>query len=93
MAPSPTVLASTALDRFARIHSTSSPPEHTGEQVETRGEVLEKVYTKSIPTVIVWDGSVLGLSEDDDVWDGMEDIGFSDEDEDIVGRRKRAKEP
>ena len=96
MAPSPTVLASTALDRFARIHSTSSPPEHMGEQVETRGEVLEKVYTKSIPTVIVWDGSVPGLSEgkeNDDVWDGMEDIGFSDEDEDIVGRRKRAKEP
>lgn len=101
IAPSPTFLASTALDRFARIHSTSSPPEHAGEQVEKKGEVLEKVYTKSIPTVIVWNGDVSWLSEenddsgddseDDDVWDGMEDVGISDDDEDIASRRKRAK--
>jgi len=88
-------LASTALDRFARIHSTSSPPEHAGKQVEKRGEVLQKVYTKSIPSVIIWDGNVSVLSEDkenDDVWDGMEGVGFSDDDGDIVGRRKRAKD-
>lgn len=101
IAPSPTFLASTALDRFARIHSTSSPPEHAGEQVVKKGDVLEKVYTKSIPTVIVWNGDVSWLSEenddsgddseDDDVWDGMEDVGISDDDEDIVSRRKRAK--
>lgn len=87
-------MASTALDRFARIHSTPSPPEHAGEQVEKKGEVLQKVYTKSIPSVIIWDGNVSVLSKDkenDDVWDGMEDVGFSDDDGDIAGRRKRAK--
>lgn len=66
-----------------------------------KGDVLEKVYTKSIPTVIVWNGDVSWLSEenddsgddseDDDVWDGMEDVGISDDDEDIASRRKRAK--
>lgn len=51
--------------------------------------MLEKVYSKSIPTVVVWDGDhssvkptvasskVTGEGDDDDgdeVWDNMEDI-------------------
>ena len=91
MAPSPTLVASTALDRFARIHSTSIPPEQAGQQVQRKGQILDKVYTKSIPTVVIWDGNVAdtGLKvdkgdegendcEDENVWDTLENVGDSD---------------
>jgi ribosome biogenesis protein NSA1 len=91
IAPSPTFVTSTALDRFARIHSTSIPPQQVGQQVEKKGEVIDKVYTKSIPTVVIWDGDVAntGLnldsgneaendSEDENVWDRLENVGDSD---------------
>ena len=58
IAPSPTVMASTALDRFVRIHCTPLPPQQAGQQVEKKGEILDKVYVKSIPTVIIWDGDI-----------------------------------
>jgi ribosome biogenesis protein NSA1 len=91
IAPSPTCVASTALDRFARIHSTSILPKQLGQQVEKKGEVLDKVYTRSIPTVVIWDGDVSiarshidradkgeNDSDDDNVWDTLENVGDSD---------------
>ncbi|KAH9066430.1 hypothetical protein EDB87DRAFT_1679166 [Lactarius vividus] len=55
MAPSPAGLASTALDRYARVHSTFSPPAEAGQPQNNKGTVLERVYLKSIPTCVVWD--------------------------------------
>lgn len=77
LAPSPSVLASSSLDRYARIHSFFPPPP-PGEQQEHKGEVLEKIYMKSIPTVVVWDQnetsgvkSPPASNNDDDVWETM----------------------
>ncbi|TFY63991.1 hypothetical protein EVJ58_g2931 [Rhodofomes roseus] len=95
VAHSPSVLASVAQDRFLRLHSTFPPPKEPGQQQEHKGEVLDKLYMKAVPTVVVWDQSadasqaVQGAEEageeaddDDDVWDAMEDV----EDEETGGR-------
>lgn len=55
MAPSPAGLVSTALDRYARVHSTYPPPAEAGQPQNNKGTVLEKMYLKSIPTCVVWD--------------------------------------
>ena len=59
--------------------------------MEKKGEVLDKVYTRSIPTVVIWDGDVSiarshidradkgeNDSDDDNVWDTLENVGDSD---------------
>ncbi|RDB21318.1 WD repeat-containing protein 74 [Hypsizygus marmoreus] len=80
IAPSPSVLGSASLDRFARIHSTFPPPLQAGHRQERKGEVLEKVFLKSTPTVIVWDQVVtpttgpMAAAEEDDIWETMENI-------------------
>jgi ribosome biogenesis protein NSA1 len=56
MTPSPTGLVSTALDRYARVHSTFPPPIEAGQAQDDKGAVLEKVYMKSVPTCVIWDG-------------------------------------
>lgn len=102
IAPSPTFVASTGLDRFACIHSTSVLPQQAGNQVEKKGQVLDKIYTKSIPTVVIWDGDVTntGLnvdkpdeeendSEDENVWDALQNVGDSGE-EDAPRSTKRS---
>ena len=68
MAPGPAHLVSTALDRFARVHSTFSPPE-AGQ--DDKGAVLKKVYMKNIPTCIVWDGVADDEAADSDNDDNM----------------------
>jgi len=80
LAPSSSVLASSSLDRYARIHSCFPPPQPAQQQVH-KGEVLEKIYMKSIPTVIVWDKNETfagnrpsAPNHDDDVWEAMEHI-------------------
>jgi ribosome biogenesis protein NSA1 len=91
IAPSPTLVASTALDRFARIHSTSLLPQQAGQQVEKKGVVLDKIYMTSIPTVIIWDGHDMNLraedkesdSEDENVWNDMEGISDSDGEDEV----------
>ena len=55
MAPSPAGLVSTALDRYARVHSTYPPPAEAGQPQDNKGAVLEKVYLKSVPTCVIWD--------------------------------------
>ncbi|KAJ4488010.1 hypothetical protein J3R30DRAFT_3279714 [Lentinula aciculospora] len=88
IAPSPTLMVSVAQDRYCRLHSTFPAPDQPGKQQEHKGEVLEKIFAKSTPIVIVWDGdrfaskatsSSKELGEriddsDDDVWDNMQDV-------------------
>ena len=80
LAPSPHGLASSALDRYVRIHSTFPPPTEVGQQQERQGAVLEKIYLKSTPTVVVWDQNTSSIEqevtphEDDDVWGTMESV-------------------
>ena len=68
MAPSPAGLISTALDRYARVHSTYPPPAEAGQPQNDKGTVQEKVYLKCVPTCVVWD-EVAG--EEADHGDGM----------------------
>lgn len=75
------VMASTALDRYARVHSLVSPPPAAGSHQERKGKVLEKVYVTSIPTVIIWDKTIdktpleeSSAQDDDDVWNNMENV-------------------
>ena len=77
MACAPHHIGSTSLDRFFRLHGTASEASATGG----KGQTLEKVYTKSVPTVVVWDPSYEGRrssgfeddeGEGDQVWEGMQ---------------------
>jgi len=73
-------MVSTALDRYARVHSVFPPPERAGSHQERKGTVLEKIYLNSVPTVMVWDQclidepSVSPQEEADEVWNNMEHI-------------------
>jgi ribosome biogenesis protein NSA1 len=104
IASSPTFVASTALDRFARVHSTSVLPQQAGQQVEKKGEVLDKVYTKSIPTAVIWDSDAanIGLNmdnaddgeidnDDDNVWETMQNVGDSDREDVPQGAKRSVK--
>jgi len=86
LACAPHHVGSTSLDRFFRLHGKASE----GSAKDKKGQTLEKVYTKSIPTVVVWDSSYEdGQSsipddvggEGDRVWEGMEDVEDDSEDE------------
>jgi len=81
IAPCPAAMVSTALDRFARIHSVPAPPHNVGERQERKAEVLEKCYLNSTPTVVVWDQCNIKQSlkrqaegEEDEIWDELENI-------------------
>jgi ribosome biogenesis protein NSA1 len=85
LAASPSLLASSSLDRYARIHSVFPPPQ-PGQQQEHKGEVLEKIYLKSIPTTIVWDQNQVieskgpsATNDDDNLWETMERIDDGDD--------------
>ncbi|CAL1704873.1 unnamed protein product [Somion occarium] len=81
--PSPMFLASVSQDRFLRLHSTFPPPNEVGKQQEQKGEVLDKIYMKVVPTAVIVDprdeeGDVSqkdesdAEDEEDNVWDEME---------------------
>ncbi|KAI0646948.1 hypothetical protein C8Q79DRAFT_1009105 [Trametes meyenii] len=102
VAPAHALLASAAQDRFVRLHSTFNPPAEEGQQQEHKGEVLDKLYVKVVPTVIAWDGrtdvrdaaALDGAAEgEDEVWNAMEaaDSDSDDESEAKAGRRKEKK--
>lgn len=76
-------LASVSQDRFLRLHSTFPPPNEVGKQQEQKGEVLDKIYMKVVPTAVIVDprdeeGDVSqkdesdAEDEEDNVWDEME---------------------
>lgn len=96
LAPSPSILVSTAMDRYARIHSTFPLPRKAGDPQPQKGAVLGKVFTKSIPTVVVWDGDHSHSetvtanddeTDDDDVWDEMDSV--EDGADESSARKKR----
>lgn len=79
-------LASVAQDRLFRLHSTHPPPDDAGQPQEEKGEVLDKIFMRSMPTCVVWDewsqdaggtaaqGHEQGEGEDDDddlMWERM----------------------
>ncbi|KAL0580239.1 hypothetical protein V5O48_001744 [Marasmius crinis-equi] len=95
IAPSKTVMLSTAQDRFVRLHSVFSPPPQVGQQQEVKGQVVDKMYMKSMPTVVAWDhdstppaavSSSESDAEDGDVWEAMEEV--EDEDKHLKRRKK-----
>lgn len=100
MASSPRGLVSVASDRYIRFHTTVPPPVKVGQQQPGRGEVVEKVFVNSLPTVVTWDPStnIAPTAEDasmddeeggeeDDVWETMQKVN-SDHDEGVP-RKKR----
>ncbi|KIK59864.1 hypothetical protein GYMLUDRAFT_245061 [Collybiopsis luxurians FD-317 M1] len=98
IAPSPAHMVSVARDRYCRIHSTFPPPHQPGQRQEHKGEVMERIFTKSMPTVVVWNGdrssgdpaAVIHSHVDDnedEIWDNMEDV----EDEVQSKTKKRRK--
>ncbi|KAJ7452476.1 hypothetical protein B0H11DRAFT_2161563 [Mycena galericulata] len=95
IAPSPSLLVSTALDRYSRIHTSFPPPPEAGQSQDNKGQVVEKIFMTSVPTVVVWDGvesvktAPETAAEDDDVWNEMEDI--DDEIDDDSKRRKKRR--
>ncbi|KAK0483571.1 hypothetical protein IW261DRAFT_1463961 [Armillaria novae-zelandiae] len=99
IAPSPTVLASASLDRYFRLHGAVPPPSEIGRNSEDKGQVLDKVYSKSTPTVIVWDGDTTAVSkadayagnDDDAVWDAMENVDERNDDSDNELNDKRRR--
>ena len=77
-------------------------PAAVGAQQEHKGEVLDKLYMKVTPTVVLWDGRPDAAAEADDekregegsededeedVWDNMEDVDSEDE----GAKRKKSK--
>jgi len=107
MAPSPAGLISTSLDRYARVHSTYSPPSEAGQPQDEKGTILEKVYMKSIPTCVVWDGVTEeedddhrmrpgdndgnGSGEDEDLWEGMPVVEESENEGESEGQGQRRR--
>jgi ribosome biogenesis protein NSA1 len=85
------------LDRFFRLHSVVSPD----SQIDKKGEVLEKSYTKSIPTTVVWDPTLEENIPDprkedeedgDKIWEGMHHVeDSSDENESRDKKSRRIK--
>ncbi|CCL99152.1 uncharacterized protein FIBRA_01167 [Fibroporia radiculosa] len=104
MAPSPSFLASVSQDRFLRLHSTFPPPAQAGSQQEQKGNVVDKQFMKTNPTVIVWDQFTGHLGDarvdsdtedgaDDAVWDAMQNVEDVDEEEEGGQKRKRGRKP
>ncbi|KAF8590577.1 hypothetical protein K439DRAFT_1644695 [Ramaria rubella] len=86
---SPPLLASTSLDRFFRLHSTCSSVPDNGK-ANKKGEVLTKVWMKSIATCVVWDRcafdnsikeGALGYQDEDDqdLWATMQNVDDDDD--------------
>jgi ribosome biogenesis protein NSA1 len=68
------------------VHSAYPPPSEAGQPQEEKGTVLEKVYMKSIPTCVVWDGVTDedADKDDDHRMPGENDgSGDSGDDEDV----------
>lgn len=99
--PQNNFIASTSRDRFFRLHTAPPPPLTAGQQTEERGEVLGRLYTKSVSTSVVYapvdatndsDGiEEGGDEEDEDVWAGMKEADESDGEAEKGTKTKRAK--
>lgn len=58
IAPTPSHIVTTALDRLVRLHSISSPAKEAGAARDDspKPSVLDKLFWKFTPTVVCWDG-------------------------------------
>ena len=83
IAPSPSIMMSTSLDRYARAHSVFPPLSSR----DRKGEILQRFYLTGVPTAAVWDHTLTGgataandesAEEQDDVWDKMVHVGDDD---------------
>jgi len=92
-------LASVSLDRFFRLHTAPSPPTTAGAAQSEKSKDVAKLFMKSTPTVVLWDG-VLDTSEKqadegnevEDVWSNMRAVGDDSEGEQDnmpQGKKKR----
>ncbi|KAF9264728.1 hypothetical protein L218DRAFT_925228 [Marasmius fiardii PR-910] len=73
------IMASTSQDRYIRLHTTPLPPSEPRGQQPERGQIIDKVYMKSVPTVVVWDPSSVNAAKD------VEKESEGGEDEDVEG--------
>ncbi|KAJ3485694.1 hypothetical protein NLI96_g4784 [Meripilus lineatus] len=100
VAPSPSFLATASQDRFLRLHSTFPPPKQPADQQENKGQVLDKLYMKVAPTVVVLEQAEEPLEtthaslegdgdQDDDVWDKMEDAEVESDGEHRISRKRK----
>ncbi|KAH8833797.1 hypothetical protein DL96DRAFT_1490851 [Flagelloscypha sp. PMI_526] len=70
-------LATTCLDRYARIHSAPPPPERASDQQPARGDTKEKVYTKALPTCIIFERIIHTEPQaeaENDIWDELQAV-------------------
>ncbi|KAF8636642.1 hypothetical protein AX17_003450 [Amanita inopinata Kibby_2008] len=102
IATTPTLLATTALDRFARIHSVQPPTEGIRHQQDQKGQVLEKVFTKGVPTVVIWDNDIpittgnAAIDDDDDdeiIWRNMQHVEDDSDTETNIRNKHRRRQP
>ncbi|GJJ12158.1 hypothetical protein Clacol_006399 [Clathrus columnatus] len=94
--PKPSLIASTSLDRYFRVHGTD-------RESDKKPEVLSKTWTKTIPTCVAWDGRlspVVTVDEDeenaDTIWNGIQVVGENsdlsdneEEEESFVKKRRK----
>ncbi|EPQ58170.1 hypothetical protein GLOTRDRAFT_114648 [Gloeophyllum trabeum ATCC 11539] len=96
IASAPSLLGSVSLDRYFRLHSIYPPPADAKQRQEQRGEVVDKVYMNSIPTVLTVsredDGEDDEDENDDDIWETMQNIDESTKEASRSNRKKKAKE-
>ncbi|KAI0807128.1 WD40-repeat-containing domain protein [Fomes fomentarius] len=97
VAPARSFMASASQDRFVRLHTTFGPPAQEGQQQDQKGQVMDKLYMKVIPTVVIWDGEDASDRRpaerdeeggDDDVWNTMQAAESDYEDEDKAAKKK-----
>lgn len=95
------VLASTSLDRYFRLHSTVPLPDEAGGKLDHKGHVIGKLYLKSTPTVVTWADQGLAPSNtaadndkaaEDTVWDNMERVSDAEDENSRAKKRKRTEE-
>lgn len=94
------VLASTSLDRYIRLHSTVPLPGEAGGKLDHKGHVIGKLYIKSTPTAVVWADQGFAppskpaddhKAAEDTVWDDMERASDVEEENGRARKRKKAE--
>ena len=106
IAVSSSALATTSLDRYVRTHDAVPPPSKAGTRMDKKGTVLNKTYANCIPTCIAWDGTDLSPTpsdsaeaedredgDEEDVWEGMEEVSEDEEPDDKRKQKRRNTKP
>jgi ribosome biogenesis protein NSA1 len=97
---SASVLASTSLDRYFRLHSTVPLPNEAGGKLDHKGHVIGRLYVKSTPTAVAWaDQRFASPSKaadndktaEDTVWDDMERVSDIEEENGRARKRKKTE--